>query len=114
MPSINVKTSAVLTQEKRDVLKADLGRAIACFPGKSEQWLMVTIEDGLNMWFRGNASADTALIDVDILGDVSAAASEKMTAALCGIMDRELGIPQDRVYVKYAGYRHWGWNGGNF
>lgn len=114
MPYIKLTTTAPVDAAAADRLKAKFGKAIESFPGKNESWLMVGIEDGRKMWFRGDASADTAMVDVDLLGEVSADGSEKMTAALCRILGEELGISPERVYVKYTGYRNWGWNGSNF
>lgn len=114
MPYIKLTTTAKVDAAKADVLKTKFGRAIECFPGKTEQWLMVAIEDARQMWFRGDASADTAMVDVELLGGVAKDASERMTAALCEILKTELGIAPERVYVKYTGYTDWGWNGGNF
>ena len=114
MPYIKVSTTAAVTPEQCERVKAKLGKAIESFPGKTESWLMVEIEGEKRMWFRGDASADTAMVDVDLLGNVAPAASEKMTAAVCAILDAELGIPAGRIYVKYTGYQNWGWNGSNF
>lgn len=114
MPYINLKTTVRVTDEKCEKVKAAFGKAIECFPGKSEAYLMVGIDDGAKLWFRGDASADTAVVDVQLLGGVNSAASEKMTAEICGILKDELGISPDRVYVKYSGYTDWGWNNGNF
>ncbi len=114
MPYIQLKTTAAVSDEKRYALKAAFGKAIENFPGKTESWLMVNIEDGKKMWFRGDNSADTAMVDVELLGSVSPDGSSRMTAELCEILHKMLGIAPDRVYVKYTGYQHWGWNGGNF
>ncbi len=114
MPYIKLTTTAKVDDAKAAALKAAFGKAIENFPGKTEQWLMVAIEDGKKMWFRGDDSADTAMVDVDLLGAVAAPASESMTDALCGILERELGISPARTYVKYTGYANWGWNGSNF
>ena len=75
---------------------------------------MVGIEDGAKLWFRGDASQDSAIVDVELLGSVNASASEDMTVAVCEILESELGISPDRVYVKYKGYTDWGWNKANF
>lgn len=48
------------------------------------------------------------------ISNVSKEGSEAMTAEVCNILENELGIPPDRIYVKYKGYSDWGWNGGNF
>ncbi len=114
MPYINLKTTSKVTDEKCTELKTAFGKAIESFPGKSEAWLMVDIEDGAKIWFRGDNSADTAVVTVDIFGDVNAAAADKMTAEVCNILNTSLGIAKDRIYIKYTGFHNWGWNGGNF
>ncbi|MBE6813776.1 MAG: hypothetical protein E7523_13030 [Ruminococcaceae bacterium] len=114
MPYIKVTTTAKVAPQTAENLKADFGKAIENFPGKSEQWLMVAVQDNVPMWIRGDNSADTAMVDVELLGSVNADASNKMTADVCDILEKNLGIAPDRVYVKYTGYSTWGWNGGNF
>jgi len=37
-----------------------------------------------------------------------------MTAFICDLYERELGIPKDAIYVTYHGVYNWGWNGTNF
>ncbi len=114
MPYIKLTTSAKVAPQTAESIKAAFGKAIENFPGKSEQWLMVAIADNTPMWMRGDNSADTAMVDVELLGSVNAQASNKMTADVCAILEKNLGIAPDRVYVKYTGYSDWGWNGGNF
>ena len=114
MPYIKLTTTAKVDAAKAQALKAGFGKAIENFPGKTEQWLMVNIEDQQRMWFRGDDSENAAMVDVDLLGGVSKSASEKMTAALCDLLQKELGVSPTRVYVKYTGYADWGWNGTNF
>ena len=114
MPYINLKTTAKVSEEKCVAIKSAFGKAIECFPGKSEAYLMVGIEDGAKLWFRGDASQDSAIVDVELLGSVNSSASEDMTEAVCNILEEELGIAPDRVYVKYTGYADWGWNKHNF
>ena len=53
MPCIQVKTNVSTSREKADAIKAALGQAIGYLPGKSEDWLMVSIEDGCHMYFGG-------------------------------------------------------------
>lgn len=112
MPFINVKTTQTLAPEKKNELKADLGKAIAIFPGKTETWLMCNIEDGQKMYFQGSDEA-CAFVEVKLLGSVSDTASNSFTAEMCKVMDR-YGVSPDRVYVRYEGGNLWGWNGSNF
>ncbi|MBQ8182672.1 MAG: hypothetical protein IJ025_02075 [Clostridia bacterium] len=114
MPYINLKTTKMLTPENCENLKSAFGKAIECFPGKTENWLMVGLEDGARLWFKGDASQDSAIVDVELLGNVSKESSETMTVKVCNILQKELGISPDRVYVKYKGYADWGWNNMNF
>lgn len=57
MPCIQVKTNVSTSREKADAIKAALGQAIGFLPGKSEDWLMVAIEDGCHMYFGGRGGA---------------------------------------------------------
>ena len=114
MPFINLKTNVEITPEKEVAVKAGLGQAITALPGKTEAWLMVNIEDNHHMYFKGDGSKPLAFIGVQILGKASRADYEKMTAQLCELMERELSIAPDCVYVKYGEGEHWGWNGSNF
>ncbi len=114
MPYIKLTTTATVTDDKCAVLKARFGKAIESFAGKTESWLMVAVDDGKRMWFRGDNGADTAMVDVELLGEVNARDSETMTARVCDILQETLGISPDRVYVKYTRYRNWGWNSSNF
>ena len=112
MPFVNVKLSKKLAPEAKTELKADLGNAIALFPGKSESWLMCNIEDEKDMFFQGKAG-DCAFVEVKLFGSVSESASDRFTAEMCRLMGN-FGIPANRVYVRYEGGDLWGWNGSNF
>lgn len=114
MPYIGVKTTARVDDKTCERLKAALGKAIAVIPGKSEQWLMVEIDPECKIWFRGDASADSAMVKVAVLGALSYEDSEKMTAEVTKILSSELSIAPDRVYIAYSEHDKWGWNGSNF
>ena len=114
MPYINTTTTKKLDKAQRDEIKAELGQIIAEIPGKSENWLMVGFCEGAAMYFRGDDSADSAYVEVSILGRADADAYERITARICDLFERKLGISPDRVYVKYEEAEYWGWNGANF
>lgn len=114
MPYIGTKTTVEITAEKEKVLKAKLGKAIECIPGKNESWLMLEFEDNARIWFKGDNSKPSAWVEVKILGSAEKQYYDKMTGVICDILSDELGIPSDRVYVKYEEISSWGWNGGNF
>lgn len=114
MPFINSKVSVKMSPEKREAVKAKLGEAIKLVPGKSENWLMVGFEDSYDLYFQGNQNGPTAFVEVKIYGGGTRDAFEKLTAEICKIYEAELGIPANRIYVKYEEVENWGWNGSNF
>lgn len=114
MPFINSKVSVAMSKEKKDAVKAKLGEAISLIPGKSENWLMVGFEDSYDLYFQGNQDGETAFVEVKVFGSASPDVFSKMTGAICDIYQEELGIPQNRIYVKYEEVENWGWNGSNF
>ncbi len=114
MPYIRTTVSKEITDEKKNALKAKLGQAIALIPGKSESWLMLTFEDNMKMYFRGDCSEDYAYLEVSLFGSASDAAYDRLTQALSEIINEELGIDRSNIYIKYEEAEHWGWNGSNF
>lgn len=113
MPFINVKTNQPVSAEKAAQMKSRLGQAITAIPGKSEGWLMVGIEGGCTLFFKGS-DEPAAMVQVSIYGSASSNALNTLTAHITGILTDLLGIPSDRIYVSYAATRDWGWNGANF
>lgn len=113
MPFIDTKVTTPLSPEKETVIKARLGEAITLL-NKTEAYLMVGFEDNYDLFFAGEKLDKGAFVSVRVYGDVAPAATAKMTAAICKILDEELGIPGEKVYVTYQGIHDWGWNGRNF
>ncbi len=114
MPYIRTTVSNTITDEKRENIKAKLGEAIALIPGKSEAWLMLAFEDNMKMYFKGDGTQDYAYLEISLFGSTSDAAYDRLTAAVSEIINEELGIARENIYVKYEEADHWGWNGVNF
>lgn len=114
MPYIDVKLTKKLTFAEETSLKAQLGKAISVFPGKSEQWLMCNVSDEQKIWFRGDNSSDSAFVEVKLFGNVDKDSAERFTGELCSYFEQNLKIDASRVYVRYEGSSVWGWNGSNF
>ncbi len=114
MPFIETKTNIKLTKETMENLKSRFAKATSdSFPGKTENWLMVEFCDDSVMYF-GGTSDPCMIVNVEIFGHATDASYDKMTSAVCEIVEAECGIPADRIYVKYEEIDHWGWNGTNF
>lgn len=114
MPYIGTRTTKEITPEKEAILKAKLGKAIEAIPGKSESWLMTEFTGGCHLWLGGDNSADSAFVEVKIYGNADHRACDSLTGKICDILEEELGISPDRIYITYSGFSEWGWNGNNF
>lgn len=112
MPFINVKTTAALDSAKKETLNTELCRITKETLGKGEEWVMTGYEDSVNLTFQGSTE-DVVYVEVKVYGTPNAAGADKMTAGVCQLMEKELGIPANRTYVSYWGTDMWGWNGGN-
>ncbi len=113
MPFINTKYSSAITPDQEEKIKSALGQAVSAL-GKSESWLMVGFEPECSLYFKGEKSEKIAFVEVSLFGNASRAAYDKMTGEICKILGDVLGVPADKVYVKYSPTDNWGWNGGNF
>lgn len=113
MPFIDSKVTLPMTEDKKEKVKAELGQAIATL-NKSESFLMVGFDDEYTLYMGGKKLDKGAFVSVSLFGNASSDAYNKMTAQICSVFEKELGIPQDSVYVTYTGISDWGWNGRNF
>ena len=114
MPYIESKVSVTINEEQEKELKTRLGNAISLILGKSEAWLMTGFEDNYHLYFRGDNSSPTAFIEVKVFGQENPSAFSALTGEITKIFNDVLGIPTDRIYVKYEAVTNWGWNGANF
>jgi len=114
MPYICTKTTATVNLEKREAIKIKLGKAIELIPGKSEDWLMVAFDDKSTMYFKGSDERPLAFVEVKLFGKSSKEAYSNLTKAITEIINEELSIQPDCIYVKYEEVSTWGWNGSNF
>ena len=113
MPYIDAKLTVSLSSEQKEELKAEFGRMIAIL-NKPESYLMVGIDDSYDLWFGGNKLDKGAYVAVSLLGNASSDLYNKMTGAICAMLEEKFGIPGNAVYVSYHPVNDWGWNGRNF
>ncbi len=114
MPFINVKTNTEVSKEQEVRVKQSLGKAIELIPGKSEEWLMVAIEGGLTLYFKGDTDQPTAFVEVKIFGSASEEAYQRETERITQVIKEELQVAPERIFIAYQELEHWGWNGTNF
>ena len=114
MPFIETKVNVKISKEKEEILKGKFGEAIELIPGKSENWLMLSFHDECNLYFKGTNEHGIAFVEVKLFGKATKAAYDKLTAAITDIVNQELNISPDQIYVRYEETEYWGWNGNNF
>lgn len=112
MPFIELKTNQNINAVK-EILKSELGSAITAIPGKSEAWLMVELEGGKTMYFKGS-DEPCAMFEISIFGKADDNAYDDLTKRICALSEKYLNVPPDRTYVKYSEIDHWGFNNFNF
>lgn len=109
MPFIDARFSTPIDNNKEEIIKQKLGKAISLI-GKSEAYLMVQIQGDCNLYFKGNKDSDSAYFEVKLLGKSTKANYETLTKALCDLASEELGIDSKRVYVKFEEVEYWGYD----
>ena len=110
MPFINTCVTTEITHEKEEILKAKLGKALSLI-GKPEAYLMLNFSENCRLWFAGTNDEDAAFVEVALLHSAPKASYEKLTKAICDILNEELSIPTNRIYVKYSETEFWGYDG---
>lgn len=114
MPFFHVQTNVEASLETKTALKTDFGSIVEKIPGKTEEWLMVRIEDEKDtMWFQGS-DEPCAMVEVKVYGRIPNYSYDPLTKAITEAISKRLSIPFNRIYVNYAEYSHWGYDGENF
>lgn len=113
MPFINTKTNVAISKNQEERIKNRLGAA-ASLIGKSESYLMVNMEDHCRLYFGGDGETPAAFVEIRLFGKASKEAYGKMTKAVTNIIEGELDIPGNRIYVQYEEVPNWGLDGENF
>ena len=75
---------------------------------------MLGFVDGITMAFRGDMDTPSAIIEIDIFGKASTPEYDALTERVCADVSEVVGVPADRIYVKYRECDRWGYNGFTF
>lgn len=113
MPFIDSRITMKVSDAQKENYKARLGKAVSLL-GKPESYLMVGIAEDYDLYLAGKKLDKGAYVEVSLFGQASSEAFDRMTGEICKALEEEMGIPGDKVYVKYHGVKDWGWNGSNF
>lgn len=114
MPTLKIQTNAPLTPDAEARVLAACSSRVAELLGKPEHYVMVILEPSAAMLF-GGSDAPLAYVELKSLGLPESRTAE-LSAALCGLLEEQLGVPPGRVYIEFAAPpRHlFGYDGGTF
>ena len=114
MPFINSKVNVPISEAQQQEISDGLIAAACEALGKGESWVMLGFEENCRLYFRGDSKTPTAYLEVSIFGGENRSGFDAFTGKACEVINKVLGVPKDRIYVKYHAVSSWGWNGGNF
>lgn len=111
MPFVVVRVNIAITTEQEQELKVRLGQAIGIVPGKSEEYLLVDIEDRCHLFLAGDGQTPLAYLEVSVFGNEVHAGYTAFTKAVTQSLKDVLGIAPDHVYLHFSDVTAWGVSG---
>ncbi|QYY35720.1 phenylpyruvate tautomerase MIF-related protein [Ruficoccus sp. ZRK36] len=114
MPYLNIQTNLAVSEEARHLLLKRSSKLTAELLGKPESYMMVALKPDVPMSFAGTEDP-VAYLELHALG-LAADKTKILSKGLCQLVEDELGIPGERIYVKFASAQGamWGWKGDTF
>ena len=108
LPEISKTSSCNVRIEGTEVLAGALG--------KSSDFVMVIVEEGMNASFGGNLTDPCAYLEVKNVGELSPEITGKLSRRLGELVQKEFEVPLNRIYIEFQeSKRHlWGWSGKTF
>ena len=114
MPLLRITTNKPVDQDQLPELLKQASTDVAGMLGKPERYVMVDFVFNPHMLFAGTSAA-LAYLELKSIG-LPGERTGEFSEALCQLMQQQLHIPAERVYIEFsAAERHlWGWNSGTF
>jgi phenylpyruvate tautomerase len=114
MPYLKLKTNIPIDHDQTQPLLRQLSQLVADETNKPENYVMVELAEKKPLLFAGT-DAPLAYLECKSIG-LSARQAKSLSASLCQLLDKQLGIPPGRVYIEFSNCpaEFWGWNGSTF
>jgi phenylpyruvate tautomerase PptA (4-oxalocrotonate tautomerase family) len=115
MPFLKIQTNHVVDSATGEALLAKASKLVAKKLGKPENYVMVQLQKEAPMLFAGT-NAPLAFLELKSIGLPNNSTTADLSASLCTLIEQDLNIPKDRVYIEFSDAPRdmWGWNGGTF
>ncbi len=114
MPLIKIHVSCQLNNEKKQELLTSATKIISAVTGKPETYVMSMIEPA-DIALAGK-SGPAAFVDIRGIGGLGPDINQKLSARICDLLNKSLGIPGNRVYLNFTDVpaSNWGWDSQTF
>lgn len=114
MPYLNLTTNISISATQTPELLNRFSKLLAQETGKPERYVMVEITADKPMLFGGN-NQPLAYVECKSIG-LSVAQTKPLAAAICQLLQTELDIHSERVYIEFSDCKadYWGWNKSTF
>jgi len=114
MPYLQIQTNVEIAQENQATLLTHASQTVAQALGKSENYVMVALEENVPMLF-GGSNDPCAFLLLQSLG-LQHQQTAELSEKLCDFIAKQLNIAKDRIYIEFASPERimWGWNGKTF
>jgi phenylpyruvate tautomerase len=114
MPYLKIETNQRFDEAAAKGLLKKTSAFTAELLGKPEKWIMVSLSHNVPMMFDGSTEP-VAYVELKSIS-LSQDACTGLSKSLCDFLNRELGVPPERVYIEFWSIngKMFGWNGGTF
>jgi phenylpyruvate tautomerase len=114
MPYLKIQTSKPIDAKASEAFLKKASQLVAKELSKPEDYVMVSLEPAGAMLFAGSTEP-SAFLELRALG-LPVKKTGDLSRVLCELMETELGVPKDRIFINFADYpaNLWGWNGETF
>ncbi len=114
MPYLSIQTNISINKADTSPLLRKASQLTAEQLGKPESYVMVSLRPPVPMLFAGS-DAPAAYLELKSIG-LPDDKTRPLSQALCQLIQQELGIEKDRIYIEFssADRNMWGWDGATF
>jgi phenylpyruvate tautomerase PptA (4-oxalocrotonate tautomerase family) len=114
MPYFSIETNQVPDDAGSTAFTRKASAFVAELLGKPESYVMTSLEPKTAMTF-GATNGPAAFVRLKSIGLPRQRCGE-LAEAICAFVDRELGVPKDRVFIDFKDVERslFGWNGDTF
>ena len=114
MPYLTIQTNQDFDASKTKMLLQLASQTVSELLGKPENYVMVALTPPIPMVFAGS-EAPAAYLELKSIG-LPQESTTSLSNALCALVNEQLGIPKDRIYIEFSNAERsmWGWNGRTF